>query len=165
MRLKSVVWSVYILELVETILITSTLFQQFVYGFLDITSLDRISGNWFAVPILGGIGMLALAFIDSYLGKNLLSHRTLAVTFIVQIFYAHRIAVLGKFLGKRIVSIIVFFVVMVRLLILNSSTSMLTTCLRYLFYNWELGLPSGSSFFRRFSTARSRYISFRHLRE
>lgn len=60
LHLKIVVWTVYILELVETIMIASTLYQQFVYGFLDIRSLDRISNNWFAVPVLGGIDVVIL---------------------------------------------------------------------------------------------------------
>lgn len=60
LHLKLVVWSVYILELAQTVIISYSLYQQFVYGFLDVNSLDEIGWNWLAVPILGGMGRLHL---------------------------------------------------------------------------------------------------------
>ncbi|PPQ83991.1 hypothetical protein CVT25_000537 [Psilocybe cyanescens] len=90
LRSKAIVYSVYVLELVQTALIARTLYDEFVFGFLNIDSLDRIGEIWFAVPIAGGI-----------------------VTFIVQSFYVHRIVQLGNYLGKRRVLAIACAVVFV----------------------------------------------------
>ncbi|KAH9481993.1 hypothetical protein JR316_0006523 [Psilocybe cubensis] len=90
LRSRSIVYSVYTLELVQTVLIARTLYDEFVFGFLDVDSLDRIGEIWFAVPIAGGI-----------------------VTFIVQSFYVHRIVQLGHFLGRRRVIAIACGVILV----------------------------------------------------
>ncbi|PPQ84160.1 hypothetical protein CVT25_002026 [Psilocybe cyanescens] len=92
LRSKAIVYSVYILELVQTTLIARTLYDEFVFGFLNIDSLDRIGEIRFAVPIAGGI-----------------------VTFIVQSFYVHRVVQLGNYLGKRRVLAIACAVVFSRL--------------------------------------------------
>ncbi|PPQ84155.1 hypothetical protein CVT25_002021 [Psilocybe cyanescens] len=75
--LKAMVYTVYGLEMAQTILVSKTLFNTFVYNFFNTDALDQIFDLWFSVPIIGGI-----------------------VACIVQLFYLHRIVVLRKYLSS-----------------------------------------------------------------
>lgn len=57
-RTKTLVYVTFVLETLQTLLSTKTIFDAFVYGFLapNLSSLDHIGNLWFAVPILGGSG-------------------------------------------------------------------------------------------------------------
>ncbi|KAJ7136610.1 hypothetical protein C8R44DRAFT_550873, partial [Mycena epipterygia] len=70
---KSVVYSVYAIELVEMILATSDCFARFGYGFGDISAITDTRLAWLDTPIMSGI-----------------------VSFIGQSFYAYRLYVLSK---------------------------------------------------------------------
>ncbi|THV03796.1 hypothetical protein K435DRAFT_561720, partial [Dendrothele bispora CBS 962.96] len=52
---KAVVYFVYILEAVQTILLTRDAFRVFGYGFGSTASLDEMAWIWFSVPIMSGI--------------------------------------------------------------------------------------------------------------
>uniref|UniRef100_A0A8H7XPA8 DUF6534 domain-containing protein n=1 Tax=Psilocybe cubensis TaxID=181762 RepID=A0A8H7XPA8_PSICU len=75
-RVKALVYITFILETLQTLLSTKTIFDAFVYGFLapNLSSLDHIGNLWFVVPILGG-----------------------SVACISQTFYAYRITVIGRY--------------------------------------------------------------------
>ncbi|KAF8133565.1 hypothetical protein K438DRAFT_1739065 [Mycena galopus ATCC 62051] len=70
---KCLVYGVYTLELVETIIITRDAFATFGYGFSDISALNKINFNWLTIPVMSGL-----------------------VAFIGQFFYAYRVYVLSK---------------------------------------------------------------------
>ncbi|KAJ7463944.1 hypothetical protein FB451DRAFT_1491974 [Mycena latifolia] len=70
---KCLVYIVYTIELVETILLTHDAFQTFGYGFGDISAPSKINLGWLDLPVTSGL-----------------------VGFIGQSFYAHRLYVLSK---------------------------------------------------------------------
>ncbi|KAJ7703724.1 hypothetical protein B0H17DRAFT_1194207 [Mycena rosella] len=70
---KWLVYSVYALELVETILITYGAFAAFGYGFGDISALTNVNFDWLSIPVMSGL-----------------------VAFVGQSFYAYRIHLLSK---------------------------------------------------------------------
>jgi hypothetical protein len=57
---KCLVYIVYVIEMVQTILVTSNGFNTFGDGFGDISSLAEVGLDWLTVPIMGGIGMASL---------------------------------------------------------------------------------------------------------
>ncbi|KAJ7309470.1 hypothetical protein DFH08DRAFT_757351 [Mycena albidolilacea] len=81
---KCLVYSVYALELVETIIITRDAFATFAYGFSDISALNKINFNWLTIPVMSGL-----------------------VAFIGQSFYAYRVYVLSSKSYSIPVSIVV----------------------------------------------------------
>ncbi|KAK0483074.1 hypothetical protein EDD18DRAFT_1293867 [Armillaria luteobubalina] len=52
---KYLVYGIYIIELVQTILVTHDAFTVFGYGFGDLDALTDVHSNWLVVPIMGGI--------------------------------------------------------------------------------------------------------------
>ncbi|KAK0495093.1 hypothetical protein EDD18DRAFT_1030588, partial [Armillaria luteobubalina] len=50
--IKYLVYGIYIVEFVQTMLITHDSFAMFGYGFGDIDTLTDIHFNWFTVPVL-----------------------------------------------------------------------------------------------------------------
>ncbi|KAJ6503135.1 hypothetical protein DFH09DRAFT_1440430 [Mycena vulgaris] len=70
---KCLVYTVYTLELVQTILLTHDAFAMFGYGFGDPLALTEIGFDWLTIPIMSGL-----------------------VAFIGQSFYAYRVYVLSK---------------------------------------------------------------------
>ncbi|KAF7354105.1 hypothetical protein MVEN_01097900 [Mycena venus] len=70
---KSLVYTVYVIVLVQTVLMTCDAFTSFVYGFGDPSALTSLGFEWFSLPILSSL-----------------------VAFIGQSFYAYRIHVLLK---------------------------------------------------------------------
>ncbi|KAJ7309481.1 hypothetical protein DFH08DRAFT_1088243 [Mycena albidolilacea] len=81
---KCLVYGVYALELVETIIITRDAFATFAYGFSDISALNKINFNWLTIPVMSGL-----------------------VAFIGQSFYAYRVYVLSSKSHPIPVSIVV----------------------------------------------------------
>ncbi|KAK0486408.1 hypothetical protein IW261DRAFT_1559810 [Armillaria novae-zelandiae] len=75
---KCLVYGVYILELIQTILVTHDAFTVFGYGFGDFEALTEMHSNWLILPIT-----IAIA------------------TVVAQVFYAYRIFILSR---SRIVS-------------------------------------------------------------
>lgn len=53
---KSLVYIVYILETVQTILVTHDAFTYFAAGFGNVDTLGRAQLEWLAVPTISGIG-------------------------------------------------------------------------------------------------------------
>ncbi|KAK0430062.1 hypothetical protein EV421DRAFT_1860971, partial [Armillaria borealis] len=70
---KFLVYGIYIVEFVQTILVTCDAFERFGYGFGDIDALTASYLSWPTVPIMSGI-----------------------VACVGQVFYAYRIFVLSK---------------------------------------------------------------------
>ncbi|PPQ83992.1 hypothetical protein CVT25_000538, partial [Psilocybe cyanescens] len=70
-RLRAIVYGIYTLETIQTVMVGRTVFNIHVLGFLDPQSTDEVRDLWFSVPIIGGL---------------------------VQAFYARRILILGQFI-------------------------------------------------------------------
>ncbi|KAK0486476.1 hypothetical protein IW261DRAFT_1359283 [Armillaria novae-zelandiae] len=70
---KYLVYGIYILEFVQTMLVTYDVFATLGYGFGDFDALTRMYFNWLIVPIMSGI-----------------------VAFVGQVFYAYRVFILSK---------------------------------------------------------------------
>jgi hypothetical protein len=51
------VYTVYVLEVVQTILTTHAMFATFGFGFGDPGALLNMDLGWLAVPIMAGLGM------------------------------------------------------------------------------------------------------------
>ncbi|PPQ81757.1 hypothetical protein CVT25_013618, partial [Psilocybe cyanescens] len=50
---KAVVYGIFILETVQTIMGFKYLFLSLVYGYMDAQSVDRVRDLWFTFPVLG----------------------------------------------------------------------------------------------------------------
>ncbi|KIK68972.1 hypothetical protein GYMLUDRAFT_628936 [Collybiopsis luxurians FD-317 M1] len=72
-QIKAVVYGIYLLEVVQTLLVTHDAFAIFGYGYGDLESLSNIHFNWFTVAVMSGV-----------------------VAFIGQAFYAYRIRYLSN---------------------------------------------------------------------
>ncbi|KAJ7473454.1 hypothetical protein FB451DRAFT_292572 [Mycena latifolia] len=70
---KCLVYTVYVIEFVQTILLTHDVFMVFGYGFGNFSALTKIYFDWLTVPVMSGL-----------------------VAFIGQSFYAYRVYVLSK---------------------------------------------------------------------
>ncbi|KAK0214042.1 hypothetical protein IW262DRAFT_1322193, partial [Armillaria fumosa] len=70
---KHLVYGIYIIEFVQTMLFTHDAFAVFGYGFGDIKALTGMHFNWLTVPIMSAV-----------------------VAFVGQVFYAYRISILSK---------------------------------------------------------------------
>jgi hypothetical protein len=55
---KCLVYTVYMIELVQTIIMARDAFTIFGYGFGDLAALTGVHLEWFAICILSGIGTL-----------------------------------------------------------------------------------------------------------
>lgn len=55
-----VVYGVYIVEIVQTILITHDAFSDFGFGFGNIEAVKDIQFEWLTVPVMSGLGKLFL---------------------------------------------------------------------------------------------------------
>ncbi|KAJ7734355.1 hypothetical protein DFH07DRAFT_967675 [Mycena maculata] len=69
---KALVYTVYLLELVMTILITHDAFMIFGSGFSNLSSLTEVHFDWLAVPIMGGLVAL--------IGQTFYSYRVYVVS-------------------------------------------------------------------------------------
>ncbi|KAJ6581896.1 hypothetical protein B0H19DRAFT_928174, partial [Mycena capillaripes] len=78
---KILVYTVYFIELVQTIWLTHDAFAIFGYGFTDFSALTKVYFEWLLVPVMSGL-----------------------VAFIGQSFYAYRVSVLS---GSRIIPSII----------------------------------------------------------
>ena len=99
---KILVYSIYAVELVQTILFTKVAFEQLAAGFGNFDALNHGGLLWFAVPILSSTG----TFSSIFLGVLCLQVNYI-VEFVVQLFYAYRIKVLA---GSNLVPIVVVLV-------------------------------------------------------
>ncbi|KAK0478579.1 hypothetical protein EDD18DRAFT_1443201 [Armillaria luteobubalina] len=98
---KCLVYGVYIVELVQTILVARDAFVVFGYGFGNLEALTGMHLNWLILPII-------IAFI----------------TIVAQVFYAYRIFILSR---SRIVPV---FIICVSLTCTIASTVTSISCLR-----------------------------------
>jgi hypothetical protein len=55
---KCLVYGVYALELVETILVTHDAFAAFGYGYGDLSALTNVGFAWLSIPVMSGLGNL-----------------------------------------------------------------------------------------------------------
>lgn len=89
--IKYVVYGVFIIEVIQTILVTHDAFAIFGYGFSEFKSLTDMHMDWFTVPVMSGLGECP------FLSRFISAERTVfAVAFIGQAFYAYRIRVLSN---------------------------------------------------------------------
>ena len=88
---QSLVYGIYALEIAQTIMITHDAFQNFVYGFGEMSALDDLQVLWFDTAIVDGIGECA-RLVDSPFFLNRLS----TVAFMVQTYFAYRIYLLSR---------------------------------------------------------------------
>ncbi len=54
--LKYLVYGIYVIESVQTILVAHDMFATFGYGFGDIDALTRMNFSWLTVPIMSAVG-------------------------------------------------------------------------------------------------------------
>jgi hypothetical protein len=66
-RNKFFVYSTFILEVMQTILVTRTAFQVFGEGYGNLANFDSIELAWFSMPIITGIGKYCIAKLPSNL--------------------------------------------------------------------------------------------------
>ncbi|PBK66302.1 hypothetical protein ARMSODRAFT_1086790 [Armillaria solidipes] len=79
---KCLVYGIYVIEFVQTMLVAHDAFATFGYGFGDMDALNRLNFSWLTVPVMGAV-----------------------VSCVGRVFYAYRIFVLSK---SRIIPIFVF---------------------------------------------------------
>jgi len=98
LRNKILVYTVFILELTQTIIITDSAFNVFAIGYGDFRYYNNIDIAWFSVPIITGLGAVfvplhpqSFVFIRSPPCGFI---RTVA--FVAEGFYAYRISVLAR---------------------------------------------------------------------
>jgi len=82
LAIKLLVYTVYTIELAQTMLMTYDAFGTFGYGFGDTSTVTNVHFDWLCIPIMGGM-----------------------IGFLVQSFYAHRIYVFSE--SKLIPSFVV----------------------------------------------------------
>lgn len=56
MKAKCLVYGIYLIEIVQTILVTHDAFNAYASGFGNLQALGSAQLEWLAVPILSGIG-------------------------------------------------------------------------------------------------------------
>lgn len=56
--LKTLVYSVYLLETAQTLLLTEDIWNKLARGFGKIEELDYIGTSWLSVSLIGGLGKL-----------------------------------------------------------------------------------------------------------
>ncbi|KAJ6530214.1 hypothetical protein B0H19DRAFT_1192500 [Mycena capillaripes] len=70
---KCLVYGIYLVEFVQTMLVTHDAFQTFGYGFGNVKAITQMGFNWLTVPVMSAL-----------------------VSFVGQSFYAHRLFILSK---------------------------------------------------------------------
>ncbi|KAK0195999.1 hypothetical protein F5146DRAFT_313729 [Armillaria mellea] len=115
---KYLVYGLYVVELIQTILVTYDAFAIFGYGFGDLEALTKIHFNWLVVPIMGGIA--------ASVGQG---------------FYAYRIFILSR---SRIVPAFIICVSLTSFVaaIITGVYSFQAGVLTYL-YNWKMSIVVG----------------------
>lgn len=88
--MKLLVYGVYTIETIQTILITHDAHEGYARGFGNLAALDSAHYEWLAVPILSGIGALSFIVLRPVLNRGTL------VSCIVQLFYAYRVWLLSR---------------------------------------------------------------------
>ncbi|KDR66299.1 hypothetical protein GALMADRAFT_81066, partial [Galerina marginata CBS 339.88] len=79
LRNKIFVYSVFVLEIVQTVILTEIAFHVFGDGYGDLAVFDRVGLAWFSIPFISGL-----------------------VAFIAQGFYAFRISILAESYGVAV---------------------------------------------------------------
>ena len=97
--MKCLVYGIYFLEFVQSVLIVETGFRTFVTSYGDVQVFNRIETVWLSVPILTAIGTF------HFVGHERLTLICHQDTFFVQGFYAHRISILAR--SKKIAAVII----------------------------------------------------------
>ena len=67
---KILVYTVYVAELVQTILLSQMAFKEFAAGFGSLEALGEVGNFWFAVPILSSTGMSSWSLFSVSLQAN-----------------------------------------------------------------------------------------------
>ena len=88
---KAVVCFIYILETIQTIMITNDCFNKYAKQFGDTAALDSIQLEWLTVPVFTAIGELCY---DVH--PTSLIQRYPPVSCVVQLFYAYRLSILAS---------------------------------------------------------------------
>ncbi len=61
--LKYLVYGIYVIESVQTILVAHDTFAMFGYGFGDMDALTRLNYNWITVPITSAVGAWSIRYL------------------------------------------------------------------------------------------------------
>ncbi|KAF7369279.1 hypothetical protein MVEN_00255700 [Mycena venus] len=91
MPIQCLVYTVYLLEVIQTILMTHDAYTNFGTGFGNTETLRGVHFDWLTIPITSGIGAV-LSMVDVSMFMLTLS----SVAFIGQTFYAYRVYILSK---------------------------------------------------------------------
>ncbi|KAK0468772.1 hypothetical protein IW261DRAFT_1677177 [Armillaria novae-zelandiae] len=78
--IKFLVYGIYIIEFVETMLFTHDAFAVFGYGFGDIKALMGLHFYWVAVPIMSGVAIITAAYEFPEYNITELNHRKISIT-------------------------------------------------------------------------------------
>lgn len=65
-KMKILVYGVYAVELLQTILISKMMLKQFAIGFGSFAVLNDMGLLWFVVPILSSIGIFSFIFLLTF---------------------------------------------------------------------------------------------------
>ncbi|KAK0468790.1 hypothetical protein IW261DRAFT_1573396 [Armillaria novae-zelandiae] len=76
---KYLVYGIYIVEFVQTVLFTHDAFAEFGYGFGDIEALTAMNFNWLTVSIMSAVAMIAGAYSFSKKSVTDLSARKVSI--------------------------------------------------------------------------------------
>lgn len=105
-RNKLFVYTVFTLEVVQTIILTKSYFDVFGYGFGQPAAYDHIGDIWFSVPFLSGVGRCHLRYCSIFI---ILIISIFLVAFLAEIFYAMRLHRLSQSMVVPIVVCMVSF--------------------------------------------------------
>ena len=97
--MKCLVYGIYFLETVQSVLTIEAGFRTFVNGLGDLEVLNQVKTSWLTIPLLTAIGELSAWVCPA---DVLISH---PVTFFVQVFYAYRISILAR--SKKVAGAII----------------------------------------------------------
>ncbi len=59
---KYLVYGIYVIEFIQTILVAHDTFAMFGYGFGDMDALTRLNYNWLTVPIMSAVGTWSICY-------------------------------------------------------------------------------------------------------
>jgi len=100
--MKYLVYGIYILEFIQSVIFTEYGFWIFVTSFGDIRAIDQVRTAWLSVPVITAIGEL-FSILRKARAADVLTSRQ--ETTIVHAFYAHRISVLAQ--SKKVMGAII----------------------------------------------------------
>lgn len=96
---KILVYAIFLVETVQTVLITHDSFHSFAIGYGNINVLNSAQLEWIAIPIMSGAGTSTLNSINW-----ILIYSFIKVSMVVQMYYGYRLTILS---GSRTLGILI----------------------------------------------------------